>query len=385
MSAGVGRSARRVARDVRAARDDLDRARRRRDPRARRPRAAAGRAPLGRRAVGRSRHGDDPNADRARPALGSRIVGEAGSSAVAATSATQTSIEPAVGDAPRPNGATESPTVAATDGAPFELTPIHAVAVWAIGALLLLALLVARYVGFLWRLRDRRPLHGELGAELDRMATATGVGRPRLTVSRIVAAPVSFSLPRAEICVPQRALDRSRLGGTARDPRARARASRAARPAALAGLGACSKPRSFTNRCCGSPGDVSSRCRRRCADEWAVERTGRRHELARALTVVASWVAQPAYRGVPIAQMAACRSALARRVERLLAPAHSEARHRATTTVAVAGLVAVALIGPGIGCRSVPKEQGPAPVLALDPDPEARLGTACADRPQPFG
>ena len=234
---------------------------------------------------------------------------------------------------------------------PFEWSPTLVVSLWAIGAALGLALLALRYVAFLRSVNDRRELNGSACEELAALARSAGVARPRLTVSKNLAAPASFMLPRPEICVPERFLTELDVAGrrailahelahlVRRDP---------LRLLLVRGLEAVFffQPllRVARHRLVGLSETL--------CDEWAVARTGGRRDLARTLAHVAAWVSGSRLEtAAPVARMAACRSSLGRRVERLLRPVPLGAA-RTPTVLAALGLIAVAISGPGVACQA---------------------------------
>jgi len=238
-------------------------------------------------------------------------------------------------------------------------TPTRVVVVWALGAGLGLIVLVARYLRFLASLRERRDLGGPAASELGRLARAAGLRAPRLTTSSRLAAPASFMLPRAEICLPERALRELDAAGR-----------RAVLAHELAHIVRRDPLRLLSWRALEvvfffQP--LLRVARRRLVgwsetlcDEWAASRTGGRRELAHTLARVAGWVCD-ARAAAPVAHMAACRSALGRRVERLIRPLPAGSRTCTPIAWASVGLLAVALVGPSVACRTAD---------APEPEPE---------------
>ena len=265
----------------------------------------------------------------------------ASNTAVVATECVGTAASIATAEAPTPNAVAE----------PFAGSPEWIVALWIIGAALGLVVLSLRYVAFLRSLRDRRELDGPIRRELTDLAHTAGVALPRLTVSPSLAAPASFMLPRPEICVPERVL--TELDPAARQAILAHELAHLVRrdPLHLLVFRALEAVFFFQPLLRVARQRLVGLSETLC-DEWAVERTGGRRELARTLAHVAAWVSGArAERAAPVARMAACRSSLGRRVERLLRPVPRGAA-RTPTTLAALGLVAVAITGPGVACQA---------------------------------
>lgn len=114
-------------------------------------------------------------------------------------------------------------------------------------------------------------------------------------------------------------------------------------------------------------------------DDWAAHNTGRPFDLARCLTEVAGWSVRDATVMASAAVGPAARSTLGRRVQRLLEPARalpSSWRRRTAATLAVASVVGLAWIVPGVATReaSAAKRKASSAVLTLDEDGIALAG-----------
>lgn len=264
--------------------------------------------------------------------------------------------------------AVRNPAEGGSDRATFAPRPGHVLTLWALGAVAGLVALAAAYAAFLRRLRYRRPLDGAPARELADLARAAGVAAPRLTVSDALAAPVGFMLPRPEICLPERVVGELDPSGR-RAILAHELAHLVRRdPLRLLGWRALEALFFFQPLLRIGRRRLVALSETLC-DEWAVGRTGDRRELARTLARVAGWVRGP--EPAPVAQMAACRSSLGRRVERLLQPVQ-RGPSRTPTALALVGLVVVAMTGPGFACRAPEAASDAAPGGPAVTDVDAR-------------
>lgn len=218
--------------------------------------------------------------------------------------------------------------------------------------LVLRSLLAQRALG------RRVPLEsGPWRDELDSLCSQTGLYRQvRLTLSERISSPVALGVLRPEICIPVRALEdlpaplvrpalahelghHSRLdplwlglvdavrSGLAWQPLNRIAARELAREAELG------------------------------ADAWAASVTGDRFGLARCLTEVAGWLGERR-QGGPLEACAMLRekSALERRVQRLIAKAPPEVRARRIALFAVSGVAIAGLCLPGWSLAEAPND-----------------------------
>ncbi len=226
--------------------------------------------------------------------------------------------------------------------------PITLLAVWLLGAALLLARLAIRRVRFCRRLADRRePAEGDLLEILESLRLAAGVRRRvRLAVSARLPGPVAMG--SSQICLPERVLTEltpaeqravlaHELGHLVRrDPSWLALAVVVENLFFLQPLNRLAR------------GRIQESAEYLC-DDWAVEQTGGSLTLARCLAEVASWI-QASRRAVPVSGMAENRSHLVERVRRLLDGEEPRAVRGLRLAVPVAALVlaTVAFAAPGV-------------------------------------
>lgn len=211
------------------------------------------------------------------------------------------------------------------------------------GWLVLRSLLAQRALGKRSELRD-----GPWRDDLDDLCRTAKVRRTiRLTVSDRLHSPVALGVLRPEICLPARALED--LPAPLRRPALAHELGHLARLDPL-WLGLVDAVRSGLawqplNRLAARE---LAREAELGADAWAARVTGDRFGLARCLTEVAGWLGERRQRG-PLEACAMLRekSALERRVQRLIAKAPPETRARRVALSAAAGLALAGLCLPG--------------------------------------
>jgi beta-lactamase regulating signal transducer with metallopeptidase domain len=250
--------------------------------------------------------------------------------------------------------------------------PAVGLALWALGAALLLVRCLASHQGFYRRLKLRpRVVGGTLHAQLERLSEESGLRRPvRLTCSSRVPVPVALGLRAPEICVPSRAL----VGLT---------------PEQQEGLLAhelahVARRDTFWlvfNQILASilffqPLNWVARRRLReiselLSDEWAVGRTGRPVSLARCLAEVAGWSTR-SVRALPVPGMADRPSNLGNRIRRLLDEARSPERpvRPLWLGIAMVALLAFVIAAAPVVSAAVESEEDEAAVIADLQDPE---------------
>jgi beta-lactamase regulating signal transducer with metallopeptidase domain len=219
---------------------------------------------------------------------------------------------------------------------------LSSLAVWGLGAALLLLGASRSYWRLRRRLQDRpRVVGGDLHLQLRELAASTGAGAVRLTCSSRVPVPLALGLRRKEICLPPRAL----VGLTPEQQEAMlahelAHLQRRDPLWLLVG---------HAIACLFFFQPLNWVARRRLrelsellADAWAVERTGRPLSLAGCLAEVAGWAFGT--RRLPAAAMADRPSHLARRISRLLDGAHVPAESRRKLALAIGGVFALAIV-----------------------------------------
>lgn len=237
-------------------------------------------------------------------------------------------------------------------------------AVWALGALVLLAAFGRSFLRLGRRLRSRpRVVGGTLHGQLRGLAAEAGLdGAVRLSCSSRVPVPVALGVLRPEICVPPRALagltDEQQEGMLAHEL---AHLARRDPFWLLLGQGIASvlffQPLNWVAR--RRLREISEML----SDEWAVARTGRPLSLAACLAEVAGWsIGVPV---LPVPGMADQPSSLGRRIRRLLDDSRSPENpaRRAWLAAAMAVLViAVAAAAPAISTArpEPPPAQAPA-------------------------
>ena len=211
------------------------------------------------------------------------------------------------------------------------------------GWLMLRSLLAQRALGKRRELRED-PWRKDLD-ELCRAAKVTR--RVRLTVSDRLVTPVALGVLRPEICLPARALEE--LSAPLRRPALAHELGHLVRLDPL-WLGLVDAVRSGfawqpLNRLAARE---LAREAELGADAWAARITGDRFGLARCLTEVAGWLGERRQRG-PLEACAMLRekSALERRVQRLIATSPPEGRKRRVALSAVGGLALAGVCLPG--------------------------------------
>jgi beta-lactamase regulating signal transducer with metallopeptidase domain len=241
------------------------------------------------------------------------------------------------------------------------------------GWLVLRSLLAQRALGQRRELRD-----GPWREQLDDLCRSANVARRvRLTVSTRLHSPVALGVLRPEICLPERALED--LPAPLRRPALAHELGHLVRLDPL-WLGLVDAVRSGfawqpLNRLAARE---LAREAELGADAWAARVTGDRFGLARCLTEVAGWLGERRQRG-PLEACAMLRdkSALERRVQRLIAKAQPEARARRVALGTVAGLVLAGLCLPGWSLATLEGSAEAAPArsaeIAHDVPAEARL------------
>lgn len=253
------------------------------------------------------------------------------------------------------------------------------------GWLVLRSLLAQRALGRRRELRD-----GPWRAELDELCRSAKVSRAvRLTVSERLHSPVALGVLRPEICLPARALED--LPAPLRRPALAHELGHLVRLDPL-WLGLVDAVRSGfawqpLNRLAARE---LAREAELGADAWAARVTGDRFGLARCLTEVAGWLGERRQRG-PLEACAMLRekSALERRVQRLIAKTPPETRARRVAFSAVGGLALAGLCLPGwsLAASEVPAHEAPARSLesARDAAPELRLQSLQVELDEIFG
>lgn len=224
-----------------------------------------------------------------------------------------------------------------------------ALALWSLGAGLLLLGAARSYYRLRLRLRDRpRVVGGNLHAQLRQLAGDAEVEGVRLTCSSRV--PVPLALGRREICVPPRAL-------AALSPEQQ-EGMLAHELAHLVRRDPLWLVATHLVTCVAFFQPLNWLARRRLrelsellADEWAVGRTGRPLSLAGCLAEVAGWAF--GHRRLPAAAMADRPSNLARRITRLLDGQPGAGRVRRAALAAGLGLSLVAVLAAAPVVRSV--------------------------------
>jgi len=225
--------------------------------------------------------------------------------------------------------------------------PILLLALWALGALALLARLAYRRVSFVRRVADRREIRvGKPVVMLDDLREAAGVRRRvRLVASASLTGPVAMGT--SEICLPERVLD-------SLDP-AEQRAVLAHELAHLVRHDPSWLALALVVESVCFLQPLNRLARRRLqeaaeylCDDWAVRQTGGGLTLAKCLAEVAGWI--QARGAVPVSGMAENRSQLVARVHRLLEGVEPRAARglRYGVPVAALALSTVAFTAPGV-------------------------------------
>jgi beta-lactamase regulating signal transducer with metallopeptidase domain len=226
--------------------------------------------------------------------------------------------------------------------------PVTLLAVWLLGAGILVARLAVRRLRFCRRLEGRRELkEGGLAESLESLRSVARVRRRvRLAVSADLAGPVAMGT--SEICLPERALSAltpaeqravlaHELGHLVRqDPSWLALAVLIENVLFLQPLNRLARRR------------IQEAAEYLC-DDWAVDQTGGSLTLAKCLAEVATWI-QTSRRAVPVSGMAENRSQLVERVQRLLDGVEPRAVRglRLAVPVAALALATVAFAAPGV-------------------------------------
>lgn len=240
---------------------------------------------------------------------------------------------------------------------------------WAVVAAALLTLLALRWWSFRRALSGRRSvLEGHLLSWLDALSDRAGlVRRVRLTASERFAVPFARGLAQPEICMPERALT-----ALARHHQEGILAHEVAHllrrdPLWLLALRLFEALFFFQplNRLASRR--LTELAELRC-DDWAARATGKGRDLAICLTEVAAWMVRGESRGLAPA-MAASRSGLAQRIERLMAGAQGAAENpsipRWLPWVGLTALASVLLLAPG---ATLAGSETPAPVPQVRAD-----------------
>jgi len=222
---------------------------------------------------------------------------------------------------------------------------------WGIVALVLGLSYVARRLILVGRLGDRRAVpEGRLLDMLGGLARDAGLRRtPRLTCTSRISSPIALGV--GEICVPETALTDLDLEQQ-RSLLAHELAHLARRDPLWLGLTSMVERVLWIqplNRVANR--QIATSAEFLC-DDWAVRRTGSGVPLARCLAQVAEWI-QASPLGVPVAGMAEERSLLVSRVSRLLEGVKPSTRSRRGLTVAaIAVLIAMIVVAPGVSGKS---------------------------------
>jgi hypothetical protein len=230
-----------------------------------------------------------------------------------------------------------------------------ALAAWAAIAAACLALWSLRWRRLARQVAGRRPLDGEPRRILEELCARAGRRRAvRSSVTPALAAPISFGILRAEVCVPERALTEL-APDELRAMLAHELAHVVRRdPLWLALAGVLERVLFFQ--------PFSRFARRRwqveaelACDDLAVRWTDERLSLATCLTEVAGWLLHEprALTGLPVPSMALAahgRAGLGRRVRRLIDEPPSVGRHgsRWMAPLCVAGLASIVAAAPRI-------------------------------------
>ncbi|MFY9821178.1 MAG: M56 family metallopeptidase [Thermoanaerobaculia bacterium] len=246
---------------------------------------------------------------------------------------------------------------------PASSWPAALLALWALGATLLLGAYARSFSRIQQRLRSRpRVVGGSLLTQLRELAAGAGLGRTvRLSCSSRVPVPLALGVRQPEICLPPRALagltEEQQQGLLAHELAHLVRRD----PLWLAVSHLLTAALFF------QPLNWVARRRLReisemLSDEWAVSCTGRPLSLAGCLAEVAGW--SVGLRPLPLPGMADRPSSLARRIRRLLddtrSPEHP-ARRLWLVAAMVALLVVVAAAAPAV---SASRQEPPKPVPA---------------------
>ena len=255
-----------------------------------------------------------------------------------------------------------SATVTAA-GSPAPTWPRFLLALWVLGAAVVLTRSFVRRFRLMRSLRDRREIAaGPLALMLDSLKAAAGVRRPiRLTASRELPGPVAIGA--SEICLPERALTEldaaqqravlaHELGHVVRqDPLWLGVA------VAMEGLFFFQPLNRLARRRMQEAAEYLS-------DDWAVRQTGGSLTLAKCLAEVATWM-EAASPAVPVAGMAEDGSQLVERVRRLLDGAPPRARSlRLAVPIAALALASMAFAAPGVSPPCDQAAQGAAGAAA---------------------
>jgi beta-lactamase regulating signal transducer with metallopeptidase domain len=275
--------------------------------------------------------------------------------------------------------ATRGPAAAAPPpGAPRqEATPPPAIpwpavtlATWGLVAFLLTGRLALSGLRLVTRLRRRWTLdQGAVTALFGRLLGRCGRRRPvRLTASGRLPVPIAWGIVRPEVSLPARVV--RELSPYHQESILAHELAHVLRqdPAWLAGarLLECLLFFQPLNRLARRR--LQELAELRC-DDRAVELTGRPVELARCLTEVATW-RLAAVAALPVPSMSAG-TALARRIQRLLSgEARGERLPRGVAAAGAIGLVALALLVPGVRAAVQPDPAAAPASVGGDPSPE---------------
>jgi beta-lactamase regulating signal transducer with metallopeptidase domain len=230
---------------------------------------------------------------------------------------------------------------------------------WLAGALYGLIRLARTWLALAWRLHRRRPIvDGPLHAILAALCRDAGLARPiRLAQADGIPGPVA--LGRSAICVPGRLLTElspaEQRGVLAHELAHLLRRD----PFWLIALSTLRALLFFQPLQAVAERQLREAAEFQC-DDWAVQRTGSSLSLARCLARVATWLDRAPH-PTPLASMAASRSSLVRRVERILAATPSIPPRRTavlTRPAAALGVIALAAIVPCVAAIDAPRSDG---------------------------
>jgi HEAT repeat protein/beta-lactamase regulating signal transducer with metallopeptidase domain len=246
-------------------------------------------------------------------------------------------------------GEESNAATASTSASPIRSRVLAAlVGAWGLAALLLAARFVVAHVLFLLRVGPRALVRDEQLVELvDLLREESGLrGHVRLT--RAAGLPSPIALGRAEICLPDAALDE--LDREQQESMLAHEVAHLARrdPAWLAAAGVVERVLFFQ--------PLNRLARRRIqeaaeylCDDWAARRTGSGMTLAKCLVKVAEWL-DAAPEPVPLSGMAEMRSHFVSRIDRLVANRALSARPAGRWVLPAAAVVvlAAAVAAPGV-------------------------------------
>lgn len=255
---------------------------------------------------------------------------------------------------------TPAPAASVSPIGPGATSLLHQMAPWLVGGITLGAMIgLFSVIGALAVLRQRlagrqRLRDGSLVAQLDRLRRSAGLRRPvELAVANKVRTPMAVGIWRAQIVLPPEAAEA--LSSEQQEGLLAHELAHVVRHDPLWRIVGLLFERVLffqpLNRLASAR--ISTYAEYLC-DDWAAKHTQAPLDLARCLTEVARWVAQPS---VVAATMVGPRSILGSRVQRLIRPS-TDAKRPAWLAAPLAGLLlTMLLVAPSVSAQRVDAEE----------------------------